>query len=170
MTRYETIDAFPVKLEQGSLNNESFELLLSLTSIRSEPLIEALRDHYVGNLAKEYRLYQAWCGQNNFQPKAACHGKGVQNCYSFCRGLQKKINTCLIGLPYSVNLHCNLLTTVDLQMIFVLFRYTFSMVNGWDTKALCASQDQTKLEKWHSIHGALPLLDDIDAEKRSRMR
>ncbi|WP_257292469.1 adhesin biosynthesis transcription regulatory family protein [Endozoicomonas sp. ONNA1] len=39
-------------LEQGSLNDEAFELLLGLTSIRSEPLIEALRDHYVFNLSK----------------------------------------------------------------------------------------------------------------------
>ena len=42
----------PTNLVQGGLNDEAFDLLLSLTSIRSESLINALRDHYVGNLSK----------------------------------------------------------------------------------------------------------------------
>ena len=41
-------------LESGSLNNKGFSLLLSLTSIRSEPLIAALRDYYVGGLTKSH--------------------------------------------------------------------------------------------------------------------
>ncbi|MCG8613970.1 MAG: adhesin biosynthesis transcription regulatory family protein [Pseudomonadales bacterium] len=40
------------KLESGSLNNKSFDVLLSLTSIRSEPLKAALRDYYVKGLSK----------------------------------------------------------------------------------------------------------------------
>lgn len=39
-------------LESGSLNNKSFDLLLSLTSIRSESLINALRGYYVKGLSK----------------------------------------------------------------------------------------------------------------------
>lgn len=39
-------------LESGELNNKSYDLLLSLTSIRSEPLIAALRDYYVKGLTK----------------------------------------------------------------------------------------------------------------------
>ena len=41
-----------IPLESGALNSKSFDLLLSLTSIRSEPLIEALRDYYVNGLTK----------------------------------------------------------------------------------------------------------------------
>ena len=39
-------------LESGSLNKKSFDLLLSLTSIRSEPLIKALKAYYVDGLTK----------------------------------------------------------------------------------------------------------------------
>lgn len=39
-------------LESGALNKKGFDLLLSLTSIRSESLIAALRDYYVNGLTK----------------------------------------------------------------------------------------------------------------------
>jgi hypothetical protein len=39
-------------LESGSLNKKSFELLLSLTGIRSVPLIKALKAYYVDGLTK----------------------------------------------------------------------------------------------------------------------
>lgn len=39
-------------LESGALNSKAFDLLLSLTSIRSETLIAALRDYYVKGLTK----------------------------------------------------------------------------------------------------------------------
>ena len=41
-----------VKLEAGCLSNDAFDLLLSLTGIRSENLIDALRDYYVTGMTK----------------------------------------------------------------------------------------------------------------------
>lgn len=40
------------KLSPGLLNEESFTHLISFTSIRSEPLIAALKDHLVNGLTK----------------------------------------------------------------------------------------------------------------------
>ena len=41
-----------ITLESGALTNKGFDLLLSLTSIRSEPVIAALRDYYVKGSTK----------------------------------------------------------------------------------------------------------------------
>jgi len=41
-----------INLEAGSLDNEGFDILLSLTSMRSEKTIDALRDYYVNGLSK----------------------------------------------------------------------------------------------------------------------
>lgn len=54
----QAIDAFaPSVLKtkpftKGGFCNESFDLLIAFTSIRSEPLIEALRDYFVVGLEK----------------------------------------------------------------------------------------------------------------------
>lgn len=47
-------------LESGSLNKKGFDLLLSLTGIRSEPLIKALKAYYVDGLSKSeaYTKYE----------------------------------------------------------------------------------------------------------------
>lgn len=59
----------PELLTQGSLNDEAFELLLSLTSIRSEPLIEALRDYYVGGLTKSQAYTKHGADKTSFSRK-----------------------------------------------------------------------------------------------------
>ena len=80
-----TQDALPpVSLDPGALNDQGFDILLSFTSIRSEPLIAALRDHYVGGMGKAEAYNKHGVDKTIFSRKLPVINKVFVSVMEFC--------------------------------------------------------------------------------------
>ncbi len=71
------------------LNNKSFDLLLSLTSIRSEPLIAALRDYYVKGLTKSESYTKHQVDKTIFSRKLPVIQRVFDTATAFCKVYDK---------------------------------------------------------------------------------
>lgn len=79
-----------LELNAGDLSEKAFYLLLSLTGIRSEPLINALKDYYVHGLTKSESYKKNGVDKTIFSRKIPVINKAFVTSVAFVEYYKKK--------------------------------------------------------------------------------